>query len=37
MYFPAGIPLLAVVALVVWNTHLEKQRSQPSRSSQPKA
>jgi len=36
MYFPAGIPLLAVVALVVWNTRLEMQRARTSASTQPK-
>ena len=28
MYFPAGIPLLLVVALIVWNAREEKLRSQ---------
>ena len=28
MYFPAGIPFLLVVALVVYNARLEKQREQ---------
>jgi hypothetical protein len=37
MYFPAGIPIVAVIALVVWNAHLEKQRIQASqRSLEPK-
>jgi hypothetical protein len=37
MYFPAGIPMVAVVALVVWNAHLEKQRMQASQSGKPKS
>jgi len=28
MYFPAGIPLLLVVALIVYNAREEKLRSQ---------
>ena len=28
MYFPAGIPLLLVVALVIYNAREEKLRSQ---------
>jgi hypothetical protein len=36
MYFPAGIPMLAVVALVVWNTRLEMQRTRASKPTQPK-
>jgi hypothetical protein len=28
MYFPAGIPIVLVVALVVYNAYQEKQRSE---------
>jgi hypothetical protein len=28
MYFPAGIPLVALVALVIWNARQEAQRAQ---------
>ena len=37
MYFPAGIPMLAVVALVIWNTRAEMQRTQTSSPPKPKA
>lgn len=30
MYFPAGIPFIAVIALIVWNT---QKQSQPERAS----
>jgi hypothetical protein len=26
MFFPAGIPLVALIALIVYNTHEEKKR-----------
>jgi hypothetical protein len=35
MYFPAGIPLVALVALVIWNARQEAQRAQSA--SKPKA
>ncbi|HVY29330.1 MAG TPA: hypothetical protein VHB79_22380 [Polyangiaceae bacterium] len=28
MYFPAGIPLIALVVLVIYNAQQEKQRAQ---------
>jgi hypothetical protein len=28
MYFPAGIPLVALVALVIYNVQQEKRRAQ---------
>jgi hypothetical protein len=37
MYFPAGIPLIAVVALIVWNTRLEMQRTRASGARRPKS
>jgi hypothetical protein len=36
MYFPAGIPLLAVVALVIWNAHREAQGPKPAVVNRPK-
>jgi hypothetical protein len=36
MYFPAGIPMLALVALVVWNTRLEMQRARANGQTPPK-
>jgi len=27
MYFPAGIPLIALVALVIWNARQETERA----------
>jgi hypothetical protein len=30
MFFPAGIPLAAVVALIIWNTRQEAKRSASS-------
>jgi hypothetical protein len=35
MYFPAGIPMLAVVALIVYNAYQEKQRSEAAASKKP--
>jgi hypothetical protein len=31
MFFPAGIPLAAVVALIIWNTHQEAKHGKSSR------
>jgi hypothetical protein len=31
MYFPAGIPLIALVALVIWNARQETERAQAGR------
>ena len=40
MYFPAGIPLIALVALVIYNAQQEKKRMQapakPSSGAAPK-
>lgn len=33
MYFPAGIPLLAVVALIVWNAMQEAERARKGAAS----
>jgi hypothetical protein len=33
MFFPAGIPILAVVALIVWNSRHEAERQRGSASS----
>ena len=35
MYFPAGIPFLLVVALIVWNAREEKLRSQAASTKKP--
>jgi hypothetical protein len=35
MYFPAGIPFVALLALIAWNTWQEAERSR--KSSEPRA
>jgi hypothetical protein len=35
MFFPAGIPLVAVVALIVWNTRQEAERERARSGSKP--
>ncbi len=38
MYFPAGLPLIAVIALVIWNARQEAaQRAQSGGSNKPSA
>jgi len=37
MFFPAGIPFLAVIALVVYNARLEAQAARTSTPKQPKS
>jgi hypothetical protein len=32
MFFPAGIPILAVVAAIIWNTVKESRRSNARKS-----
>ena len=36
MYFPAGIPFLAVVAVIVYNAYQEKQRSEAPSGKKPR-
>jgi hypothetical protein len=35
MFFPAGIPLTAVVALIIWNARQEAERERIRRASKP--
>jgi hypothetical protein len=37
MYFPAGIPLVALIALIVWNSHQEAERQRASGNGRSKA
>ena len=36
MYFPAGIPLVALIALIVWNAWQEAERQRASNSPKPR-
>jgi hypothetical protein len=33
MFFPAGIPIVAVVALIIWNVREEAKRAEHDRES----
>jgi len=35
MFFPAGIPLLAVVALIIWSARQEAEHKQDNGGSKP--
>jgi hypothetical protein len=35
MFFPAGIPLVAVVALIIWNARQEAERTSTGSGSKP--